>query len=662
MNQNKPEKRLKKKKSISILIVCFMLLSIFSPAATLANEAGAEEVLDISQDVFVTEGYSSDEATQTEDESGEYADDAYGNDEVSQEDDESGAYADDEYELLPMATNESIVALSGGGFNGGNGFYIPRYTYVGSGVSWLYGSFRVNQPAGVDDPFTDGGAFGGWGRDVYVTNIYELEVNMYTTTVMSNHFAISIRRLSPNNVLLVDGAECDFNIPHDTPTEVDLSFLVSQGHYVVFVSQRHIWGPQISNAIIILINIQRASSFIQIDNTPRIETAQAITRIPGVAIPQQGLPPIDPVTITVGRPEDNTHGDFRYRWEIRNASDIIVAYGERTGYTDENPNPIDIASLNLLAGLYTITNTITERPSLVEGFTGFDSAAYQIPRHDDAFTAVTTGQFRISDTSGGNGNGGNGGGNGGNGGSNGGPGTTPGNGGNGGNGDQMIKNPDRMTVSVGEMINWTLRGFQNPTGNTVANFTIVDMPGQGLNFQSGRLPAFTNGTGITYEIRYTVAGSDEWRTYRTGIDASRPFEFSLPQPGDLHYTNIGFFFGTVPADFGHNNEIVLTFVVGDNAPNNELINRFIIRYGTVEIERESPDRPIVIHEINDEDVPLGEWVWDDDGTWIFIQDQHVPLDTPQTGLSGIGLYLFMMAVSITGFAVLVRSRKRKIEA
>jgi len=176
-----------------------------------------------------------------------------------------------------------------------------------------------------------------------------------------------------------------------------------------------------------------------------------------------------------------------------------------------------------------------------------------------------------------------------------------GGGGGGGGGTtpdpELIKTPDRTTVRVGETINWTMRGFQNPTGNTVSNFTIVDMPGQGLNFQSGRLPAFTNGAGITYEIRYTVAGSDEWRTYRTGIDASRPFEFSLPQPGNLHYTNIGFFFGTVPADFGRNNQIVLSFVVGANAPNNVLINRFALRYDNVEREGLSPERPTVIRDI-----------------------------------------------------------------
>jgi len=149
---------------------------------------------------------------------------------------------------------------------------------------------------------------------------------------------------------------------------------------------------------------------------------------------------------------------------------------------------------------------------------------------------------------------------------------------------EMIKNPDKTVVSVGETVNWTLRGFHNRSGHEVFNFSIIDMPSRGLNFLSGSLPAFNNGAGITFDIMYTVYGSNEWRTHATGIDASRPFEFTLPQPGDLYYTNIELLFGNVPADFGLGNEIVMTFIVGEDAPNNTLVNRFIVRYGNVERE------------------------------------------------------------------------------
>jgi len=159
---------------------------------------------------------------------------------------------------------------------------------------------------------------------------------------------------------------------------------------------------------------------------------------------------------------------------------------------------------------------------------------------------------------------------------------------------EMIKNPDRIVVGIGGVVNWTLRGFHNRSGNDVTNFQVIDMPGRGLNFQSGSLPAFTNGTGITYEIRYRVSGSSQWHIHQTGINASQPFTFSLPQPGNLYYTEIGFFFGDVPANFAFGNEIVLTFVVGTGAPNNILVNDFLVRYDNIERPGQSPDRPIIL--------------------------------------------------------------------
>jgi len=158
----------------------------------------------------------------------------------------------------------------------------------------------------------------------------------------------------------------------------------------------------------------------------------------------------------------------------------------------------------------------------------------------------------------------------------------------------LVKNPDRMAVNVGETINWTLRGFHNPTDYAVTNFAIIDRPSQGLNFQSGSLPAFTNGTGITYDIWARVAGSDQWVTHESNISASSAFTFNLPQPGNLHYTHIGIFFnGDVPAGFGLGNEIVFTFLVGDDAPSNTLVNNFFITFDNIERQGSSPYEPTV---------------------------------------------------------------------
>jgi len=215
--------------------------------------------------------------------------------------------------------------------------------------------------------------------------------------------------------------------------------------------------------------------------------------------------------------------------------------------------------------------------------------------------------------------------------------------------------PDRLFVSVGEIINWTLRGFHNPIGGEVADFAIIDIPGLGLNFQSGSIPAFANGAGITYEIRYRVAGSNVWFVHATGIDASQPFTFNLPQPGNLHYTEIGLFFGNVPAGFGLGNEIVLGFITGDNAPNNTLINRFLIRFYDIELEGDSPERPIVVTPGTTP--PPGR------GTTQQPVPTPLPGQLPQTGLDSRVMQLFAgLALSaLVSIAAVVIIRKHKKE-
>jgi hypothetical protein len=203
----------------------------------------------------------------------------------------------------------------------------------------------------------------------------------------------------------------------------------------------------------------------------------------------------------------------------------------------------------------------------------------------------------------------------------------------------------------------------------------VDIPGLGLNFVSGSLPAFFNGGDVTFDVRYRAAGDDAWHTLITDVPASAPFTFTLPQPGYLHYTDIRFDFGTVPANFALGNEIVLTFVVGDNAPNNQLVNRFVVFHGNYPTEGDSPLIPIVrppvptvppgsnrvlisngggYYEVNPDGEPLGEWAWSETETsWIF---DPMPVGAmPQTGVnhSRTLLRVFMYGtIAIVGLAVL----------
>ena len=233
----------------------------------------------------------------------------------------------------------------------------------------------------------------------------------------------------------------------------------------------------------------------------------------------------------------------------------------------------------------------------------------------------------------------------------------------------LIKLPDRQTTQVGDKINWTLKGFHNPMDFGVTNFAIVDTPGLGLNFQSGRLPAFTNGSGITYDIFYSIYGDDTWRTHNVGIDASRSFYFNFPQDGSTFYSGIKFCFGDVPVGFGLGNEIVLTFIVGYGAPNNQLVNRFFLLYNEKEIEGKNPDKPTVLYPGRDsgssayEASEDGSYYATRDYEYLEIGDISVPLggfesyrrsNVPQTGAgeNSIGIVL----LSLLSLAIL---KKRK---
>ena len=224
-----------------------------------------------------------------------------------------------------------------------------------------------------------------------------------------------------------------------------------------------------------------------------------------------------------------------------------------------------------------------------------------------------------------------------------------------------------MVTHVGDTIHWTLSGIHNPLGSAVTDFSIIDLPGLGLNFVSGSLPAFTNGSGITYDVRYRVAGSTQWRTHAQGVNAAAPFNFSLPQPGNLRYTEIRFDFGTVPAGFGMGNEIVLTFRVGDNAPNNLLVNNFLVAHNNITRHGESPYTPVVIvppvgpgpgagtssggNHVNQGNAPGG----------------NIPLgNVPQTGIGTLALWLGA-AVNLTvigglGTMIIMRRNKKRKQA
>jgi len=245
--------------------------------------------------------------------------------------------------------------------------------------------------------------------------------------------------------------------------------------------------------------------------------------------------------------------------------------------------------------------------------------------------------------------------------------------------------PSTLVTHVGDTITWTLSGFHNRTGNAVADFTIIDMPGRGLNFSMGRMPAFTNGAGVTYDIRYRVAGSNQWNILMQGVSASAPFTFGLPQPGNVYYTEIRFDFGTVPASFGLGNTIALDFIVGNNAPNNVLINDFFVSFNNNSTQGQSPQTPIVIPrpptngnlvgdgdryiELDDNNVPQGEWTWNpDDNRWVFnpfnppTQVGRLPQTGSEHAVYWIGSLVLLMMTGGLGSLIFVKANKKKKRA
>ena len=240
-------------------------------------------------------------------------------------------------------------------------------------------------------------------------------------------------------------------------------------------------------------------------------------------------------------------------------------------------------------------------------------------------------------------------------------------------------------VRPGESISWTLQNFHNTLAQTVRDFSIVDIPGAGLYFTSGSLPAFTNSAGVTYDIRYQVAGSSTWHTHATNVSANQAFSFSLPQSGSTRYTSIGFFFGDVPANFGLGNTIVMTFIAGNSAPNNTLVNRFIVGYNYGEREGSGtanlipppppagpgntlrpngPNGDSYLY-LDDNDTPLGNWEWRDSNGWIFIPDPNVPLGRlPQTGIPGtlwIAVAINLMAIGALSTLIIKKRKNARIK-
>ena len=75
-----------------------------------------------------------------------------------------------------------------------------------------------------------------------------------------------------------------------------------------------------------------------------------------------------------------------------------------------------------------------------------------------------------------------------------------------------------------------------------------------------------------------------------------------------------------------------------------------------------PERSNIYIELDDENIPLGEWYQDEKGEWVF--NAYVPLaNLPQTGypgMSGTTLWLLLFGILATGLGIILLERKRKL--
>ncbi|MFV0394765.1 MAG: hypothetical protein ACK5LC_10270 [Coprobacillaceae bacterium] len=142
----------------------------------------------------------------------------------------------------------------------------------------------------------------------------------------------------------------------------------------------------------------------------------------------------------------------------------------------------------------------------------------------------------------------------------------------------FVKKPLEKEVGSNEEIAYQFSGFGNTYADNLTNYEIIDRPDKGLDFVSAKLPIFTNGEQIKYDILYHTNKKDEQVLY-TNIEASNTFEFEAPKLDDGEYiTAIIIDFGTVPYGFGNDNIIDMTFQVWEIPPEEVLVNTGILSY------------------------------------------------------------------------------------
>ncbi len=144
--------------------------------------------------------------------------------------------------------------------------------------------------------------------------------------------------------------------------------------------------------------------------------------------------------------------------------------------------------------------------------------------------------------------------------------------------------PGQLEVSVGDTITYTLQGISNPYADEVEEFAISFIPADGLTFLSGQIPAFTKGSNIKYEIRYSTT-SKKNQTLKKDIKANEAFSLRAPDLGTgEQLTEIVLYFPKVPKGFAYQNKVNLTFKVGQPKSGSTFRNKAAIDFSIEDIK------------------------------------------------------------------------------
>ena len=201
----------------------------------------------------------------------------------------------------------------------------------------------------------------------------------------------------------------------------------------------------------------------------------------------------------------------------------------------------------------------------------------------------------------------------------------------------FIKKPNVKQVSPGETVSYTFTGFGNQWDVPLERYEISDIPDKGLDFKSADVPAFNNGSGVTYDVIYYT--NQKGRTVlHSDIPADRAYSFKAPALAAGEYiTAVNLVFSEVPAGFGVGNTLTMTFRVWDNPPSKTLVNAGVLSY-YVDGEYRS-----FVTGGGSGSITIGGY-----------------FDSPKTGdVNNLGLWIALLAISFGSIITLFMTKYRK---